>query len=70
MNITEFFNTDKASHINAYLHLMKSGAWPQEFMDILEKENIEIHNNWQFDLTSKLATEYILIKKDFFDVFQ
>ena len=63
MNITDYFDANNHIHVNAYIHTIKTGAWPETFYNELMKNNIELHLNWQIDLVGKLAFEYITLQE-------
>jgi hypothetical protein len=54
-NITDFFDPHNKDHIEAWKHLCKTGCWPENFLP----EDIVIDYLWQYQVTSKLASEYV-----------
>ena len=67
MDILEYFDTENETHVNAFIHLTEKGAWPIEFFNKLEKENIEMPDLWQITLMSTIAIKFMKTQQKKFE---
>lgn len=55
MKITQWFNVQERSHMEAYIHLREKGFWPEGFIP----EGMEFEPGWQILLMGMISDEYI-----------
>lgn len=55
MKISQWFDANNISHLNAYRHLERKGFWPAGFIP----DDMEFENGWQILVLSKLADAWL-----------
>ena len=55
MDITDFFDIQKATHLRAWDHLRSTGSWPDGFIP----EGTTFPTLWQTVIIAKMADAYV-----------
>lgn len=58
MNLLDWFDITNEAHLQAYVHLSKTGFWPEGFLP----EGIVLPNLWQVTLAGRMADAYLRLK--------
>jgi hypothetical protein len=58
MKFKNYFNPYNPDHINAYLHLVKTGTWPDNFGDDLDQSDRVHWNIWAVSILADAWLDY------------
>jgi hypothetical protein len=67
MKLSEEFNPYNAKHVRAWLHLVKTGEWPEEFWQWMENNNMERDIGWCQSIAFKMADAWCQQMMEEFD---
>jgi len=58
MKFKDYFDPYSSDHINAYLHLTKTGVWPENFGDEIDQDDRVHWNIWAVSILADAWLEH------------
>lgn len=53
--LANWFDVNSRDHVLAYREMRRAGSWPQWFVDVLDDENVIIHDGWSTLIEHKMV---------------